>query len=204
MPSCVPAVRPQGAVPGCRDVEHSQGGGTADIWIYDLDQETFSRLTFEGTNTDPFWSTDGSEVGFASSRGGPSSLYARPADLSGQARLLLAGEGEPLSDARWIPDGRQLVYQRGAAGASDVLYAAPDPDSAPVVFLDTPLIEGDPSISPDGRWLTPTSRVSLRFTSAPFQGLGAVLRSRLRGGPTPSGRTTEGRFSIWTPAGLWL
>ena len=67
--------------------------GTADsqIWIYDLDQETFSPLTFEDRNIRPFWSPDGAEVGFLSYRGGGLAVYSRAWDRSDEVRLLRAG-----------------------------------------------------------------------------------------------------------------
>ncbi|MEJ2207121.1 MAG: protein kinase, partial [Gemmatimonadota bacterium] len=62
-----PAVSPDG-----RKVafQRTGGGSPSDIWIYDADQGTFTRLTFEGSNIEPFWSPDGREVGFSSDRGG--------------------------------------------------------------------------------------------------------------------------------------
>ena len=69
-------------------------GEPEDIWIYDLEQRTLSRLTFgDGRNLQPFWSPDGTEVGFSSNRDGLFALYSRPADLSGDARLLVSDPG---------------------------------------------------------------------------------------------------------------
>ena len=137
---------------------NSPGGDTPqDIWVYDLDQQTFSRLTFEGAfNRYPFWSPDGREVGFSSDRDGLPALYARPADLSGETRLLLADPDDALHEGSWTPDGRRLVYRRGSVltnGILDLWQAAPDSDSAATVILETPATEQNPSLSPDGRWL---------------------------------------------------
>ena len=135
--------------------------GTQDIWIYDLDQETFSRLTFEGDlNRYPFWSPDGREVGFSSDRDGLPALYSRPADLSSETRLLLADADDAVTEGTWTPDGRWLVHRWGSILTNlteDLRYAAPDSDDAAVVILETPAIERNPSLSPDGRWLAYTS-----------------------------------------------
>jgi serine/threonine-protein kinase len=181
-----PAISPDGSKVA---FEHGSPGSTMDIWIYDLDQRTFSRLTFEGTNLRPFWSPDGSEVGFSSAREGPSALYARPADLSGEARLLVAGE-VGLIDAVWTPDGRWLVYERGSI---DLAYAAPDPDSTPVVLLDTPFTEDQPSLSPDGRWLAYQSNESGRTEVyvRPFPGPGGQTPVSAGGAQNP----------VWAPNG---
>jgi serine/threonine-protein kinase len=183
-----PAISPDGSKVA---FEHGLGS-TRDIWIYDLDQETSSRLTFGGTNVRPFWSPDGSEVGFSSAREGLNALYARPADLSGEARLLVAGEAEGLHDAVWTPDGRWLVYETGSTG-TDLLYAAPDPDSTPVVLLDTPFTEDQPSLSPNGRWLAYQSNESGRTEVyvRPFPGPGGRTQVSAGGAQNP----------VWAPNG---
>ena len=120
-------------------------------------EETFARLTFEGAaNRYPFWNPDGSEVGFTSDRDGLPALYARPADLSSETRLLFADPDDALHEGSWTPDGRRLVYRRGSTLTNDMLdlwQAAPDLDSAATVILETPATEQNPSLSPDGRWL---------------------------------------------------
>ena len=180
----VPAISPEGSRVA---FEYTQEGAS-DIWIYYLDQGTFSRLTFEGNNRDPFWRPDGSEVGFASTREGLGGLFARPADLSGNERLLVEQEdGQPLFDGGWTPDERWIVYQRGGGSASDLMYAAADPDSTPVEFLATPLIEGDPSISPNGRWLAYHANDSgvYEVYVSPFPGPGGRTLISTGGGQNP-------------------
>ena len=184
-----PAVSPDG-----RKVafEHTAvGGGTENIWIYDMDQGTFSRFTFESRNIDPFWSPDGSEVGFSSDRAGFMALYARPADLSGEVRLLVADPDDGLYSGSWTPDARQLVYRRGSAvttGNTALLYAAPEPDSTPVVVVDTPAVLFHPSISPDGRWFAYSSNESGRreVYVRPFPGPGGRVQVSVDGGQRPA------------------
>jgi hypothetical protein len=60
---------------------HAPLGGEHDIWIYDLDQSTFSRLTREGDDDTPFWSPDSEQVGYRSN----GTLFARAWDGSGGA-----------------------------------------------------------------------------------------------------------------------
>ena len=79
-------------------------GEPEDIWIYNLGQQTFSRLTFGGSrNIQPFWSPSGSEVGFSSDRDGSFSLYSRPADLGVEARLLIADGDDGLYTGTDLP-----------------------------------------------------------------------------------------------------
>ena len=184
-----PAVSPDGKQIAFEYV--SDAGGATHIWVYDLDQATFSRLTFAGSeNMHPFWRPDGSEVGFSSDRDGLMSLYSRPVDLSGEARLLLADPDDGLFEARWTPDGRWLVYRRGsitAADGVDLFYSAPHADSTAVVILDTPAEELNPSLSPDGRWLAYTSDESgeTEVYVRPFPGPGGRSQVSTEGGRNP-------------------
>ncbi len=163
-------------------------GGTQDIWIYDRGQRTFSRLTFEGDNNRyPFWSADGREVGFSSDRDSIDALYVRPANLSGPTRLLLADADQPLFEGSWTPDGTLLVFRRGTQRISDVGYAAPDADGAATLLLDTPAIERNPSLSPDGNWLAYISDESGRneVYARPFPGPGGRRQISTGGGRNP-------------------
>ncbi len=165
--------------------------GTQDIWIHDLDQETFSRLTFEGDlNRYPFWSPGGSEVGFSSDRDNLSALYARPVDLSAETRLLFADPDEALFEGSWTPDGRRLLYRRRSAltrGALDLWYAEPGSNNPAVAILETPAAEQNPSLSPDGRWLAYVSNESGRneVYVRPFPGPGGRAQISTDGGISP-------------------
>ena len=173
-------------------LQRQVGGAPEDIWIYDLDQGTVTRLTFGGSrNLEPFWSPDGTEIGFSSNREGSFALYARAADLSSETRLLVpARDASGLYTAVWTPDGGRLIYRRGGplvSEAGDLWYAAPDPDSTPAVILDTPYIEYNPSISPDGRWLAYQSDESGQFEVyvRPFPGPGGQSLVSVNGGMNP-------------------
>jgi dipeptidyl aminopeptidase/acylaminoacyl peptidase len=46
-------------------------GSNIDLWVYELERETLSRLTFdEGQDGMPVWTPDGQRVAFTSDRGG--------------------------------------------------------------------------------------------------------------------------------------
>jgi serine/threonine-protein kinase len=154
------------------------------IWIYDLGQRTFSRLTFEGgRNIQPFWSPDGMEVGFSSDLAGRFALYTRPVDLSSEARLLRGDPDADLMEGGWTPDGSRLVYRRGA----DIWHSAPDPGSDAVAIVQTLADERHPALSPDGRWLAYTSNEEgwWEVYIRPFPGPGGRVKDSTDGGIQP-------------------
>ena len=121
-------------------------GGESNIWIYDLERDSFSRLTFKGErNGTAEWSPDNQWIIFSSSRDGPQNLYRKRADGSGSAeRLTTSGTLQMASS--WSPDGSVLAFHQ--ARASWILPL--DGDREPR-RLD---IDGRfPQFSPDGKWL---------------------------------------------------
>jgi TolB protein len=61
-------------------------GTQTDVWVYDIDRDTLTRLTFDpADDARPVWSPDGSRVVFASRRGdkGVFNLYWQRADGTG-------------------------------------------------------------------------------------------------------------------------
>jgi serine/threonine-protein kinase len=181
-----PAISPDG-----RRIAFSYAGRVddpRDIWIYDLAQRTFSRLTFEGINDDPFWSADGTEVGFSSNRAGLYALYAQTLDQTTEARLFRQVLDENLFQGTWTPDGNRIVYTRQyVQGGADILQASPHPDSASVAIVETLSVDTNPAISPDGRWLAYRSdqegqpEVYVR----PLTGPGGRIKVSVDGGSQP-------------------
>jgi serine/threonine-protein kinase len=189
-------------------VENTVDGSSGpQIWIYDLDQGgTFTLLTFEGTNTRPFWSPDGAQIGFLSDRDGPRGAYARAWDRSDETRLLRAGTDAPLTEALWAPDTPWLVYEAGAGAGNNLYYAAPHPDSAAVVILDTPANEAEPAVSPDGRWLAYQSNESGQneIYVRPFPGPGGVRPVSLDGGSSPVWAYSGREIVYESPGNSWV
>ena len=60
-------------------------GDTLDLWLYDIERGTMSRLTEGGANSNAAWSPDGTAITFASDRSGSFDLYERAVDRSGEA-----------------------------------------------------------------------------------------------------------------------
>ena len=162
---------------GRRLVVSIQRGDDWDVWVYDIEREVATRLTFEsGYDADPVWSPDGLYVAFASDRdeGQDGDLphaqrrYRRSGafDRAGQARI--PGTAELVT--RWhssdvaIPGterfGRSLAPPCGRQGE-------PEP------YLASPFDESDGHFSPDGRWIaylsneTGGAEIYVRSTQGP-------------------------------------
>jgi Tol biopolymer transport system component len=133
--------------------------GAFEISSIDLGRGTNIRLTFDAANDDnAVWSPDGKYIAFASTRTGQQRMYVKPADGSGEERLLSDQMGVPTS---WSSDGRFLVFTTIGAKTGPDIWVLPDPlaatPSKPFPLLATPLGEQMGRLSPDGRWLAYTS-----------------------------------------------
>ncbi len=144
--------------PDGRRLAVSSGLGTAvSIWIKQLDHGPFTRLTFTGQDRRPFWSPDGRVVAFIRDSGGSSALYSRPANGSGEDRLLVRID-RLIQEGIWSADGRWILARtdNGQAGAGDIV-AVPTGGGAAVPVVASSFTELNPALSPDGRWLAYTS-----------------------------------------------
>jgi Tol biopolymer transport system component len=131
--------------------------GDPDLWVYDVDRGTRSRLTSDRAAEVPgAWSASGDRITYASSRNGNVDIFSMPVNGNGDATLLAgAPDNENLPD--WSPDQRFLMYQLNSADTKlDLVYRERRADGSmgePAVFLKTPFNEGAPRFSPDGRFV---------------------------------------------------
>jgi Tol biopolymer transport system component len=145
-------------------LEVAEESGT-DIWSYDWQRDTMTRLSFTGEAFDPVWSPDGRYILFR----------AAPTGIS-VTRFDGAGKPQPLTESKNIqypwsftPDGKRLAFMEQSSGAFHLWTAPLESDSAglragkPEVFLQTQAQELYPSFSPDGRWMAYNSDESGTF-----------------------------------------
>jgi Tol biopolymer transport system component/alpha-tubulin suppressor-like RCC1 family protein len=116
---------------GTRRITNTPGDEFAPAWAPDRSAIVFERevagdaqifgvgaggsgevqLTFDGVNTRPRFSPDGTKVGFTSTRNGTAEVWVMDADGANQRRLIdPAGLADFFAD--WAPDGRQVVFIR--------------------------------------------------------------------------------------------
>ena len=100
-------------------------GGTADLWVKQLDTGPLSRLTFDGGSMRARWSPDGRSLTFLSNRAGNVDVWTKRADGSGTAELVLDRE-RFVQEAMYSPDGTWLLFREGASQAADIYGSCPN------------------------------------------------------------------------------
>ncbi|HKE22584.1 MAG TPA: protein kinase [Bryobacteraceae bacterium] len=155
-PFATPRISPDG-----RKVAFIGSGG--DLYVYDLERRTPTRLTFTGGRNVPVWSPDGLHLLSFSSASG---LNWTRSDGAEEAETVLRGNlPRPYS---FTPDGRRLAYfERSVETGWDIWTVALDltdsdhpKASKPEAFLRTMADELLPQFSPDGRWVAYRSNES--------------------------------------------
>jgi Tol biopolymer transport system component len=125
-----------------------------DIWVYDLERDVPTRLTFdEASDAGPVWSPDGQYVAFTSERGeGAPNVYRKAADGSGEVERI-SESNVAVTAWSWSPDGKTLaVMQQNPETDLDLaLLSVETGEIEP--FLISPFVEYAPVFSPDGKYL---------------------------------------------------
>jgi Tol biopolymer transport system component/predicted Ser/Thr protein kinase len=130
-----------------------------DIFVYDLQRNTTTRLTVGTLAAAPVWTPDGRYIAFG--------IQIPPLGL-GWVRADGSGEIQRLLDSRYVvnphsffPDGRRLAYYGLDADARFKIWTVTldmsDPErpkpGKPELFLNTQTNERNPVVSPDGQWI---------------------------------------------------
>ena len=130
--------------------------GQSDIWILARETGQPLRLTRDGVNGSPEWSTDGSRVGWIRSDSTGSTLVWQRADGSGSPEQISVPGRTPFL-FQFVPGGKHIVAVIGSAFRHDIALMPIDSSAAPRMLANSPADELMPNVSPDGRWMAYTS-----------------------------------------------
>jgi Tol biopolymer transport system component len=142
---------------------NSAGQGATDLWVYDLERDAASRLTFEEGGEDwPVWSSDGRFLYYASDRRNDGTIFRRASDGTGAPEeIATTPQGIwPLAashDNRWLAIGAVGGSTSTDIQRFDLATGAITP------LVETPFLDEAAAISPDDRWIAYASEQSGRW-----------------------------------------
>jgi serine/threonine-protein kinase len=163
-----------------------------NLWIYNLIQETMTRLTFEAERQDnPAWTPDG---GFIVLRAGDEMGWVRSDGGSGKVERLHVAFGNAFPRT-FSPDGKWLAYSFNDPQTTWDLWTATVERGPLRLATKKPVLKQAgtqiaPAISPDGHWLAYHSTES---------GRAEIYVMRF----SPDQSTQGGKWQISSEGGTW-
>ena len=137
------------------------------ISVFDLVRGTSMRLTFtHDLVRAPAWSPNGKSIAYEATSNGKVEIEEKAADGTGATKPLVVDDADDVQPT-WSSDGRYLIYQRLARKAQSTweIWAKPlfGEGKAFPVLQNPPYLQGEPVLSPDGKWLVHDSDETGRF-----------------------------------------
>ena len=130
-----------------------------DIWVVDMSRGTLTRLTSQGTNSQPLWSPDGKRILFGGGIAGQQ-IFSVAADGSGAVEPVVTSKNL-VRPASWSRDGKWLAYLEYRDGNYQIWTRPMSGEGEPRQFLSSPRFSyTDAEFSPDGRWMVYVSNES--------------------------------------------
>jgi serine/threonine-protein kinase len=166
-----------------------------DLWIQDLERNTFVRLTSPGgASTSPLWSPDGKYILFMHLPN--NGIYRVRADGAAEPQQLAKVEGTTYPSSI-SPDGKRVALAAGNPFTAVQVSTAPLEGTAdhPLLGKAEPFLRASgfpmPAFSPDGRWLAYSSSETgnAEIYVQPYPGPGGKIAISSAGGA----------FPIWSP-----
>jgi Tol biopolymer transport system component/predicted Ser/Thr protein kinase len=157
-------MRPHVSPDGQRLAMDIAEGSDSDVWVYDWQRDTTTRLTFGGGKgfVQPVWSPDGRYIVGKTNEG---MAWIR-ADGASKPQSLTKTKN-PQFPWSFSPDGKRLAYGETTAANGYEVWTLPVESNGfglragkPEPFVQSPFDERQPAFSPDGRWLSYTSNES--------------------------------------------
>ena len=144
-------------------MELADGTGNMDVWTWDFARRVKTRQTFDPKpDRSPTWAPNGHELAFSSLRTGVWQIFRKDVGSGQPEEQLTTGAGDKIVPD-WSHDGRYLLFiQIGTTTAEDIWALPLDGDRRPFPVVQTPAIDTNPALSPDGRWVAYESSQSGR------------------------------------------
>jgi serine/threonine-protein kinase len=163
-------------------IRGSDGPGR-DVWVFDVAQRSWSRLTTDGLSDLPIWTPDGRRLVYASN----ADLWWIAADGSERPESLYVANGGRIAGSV-TPDGRRVVFQEYGSGIDGLRTLTIDSAPASHMILPAAFNESEPTLSPDGRWMAYQSDEADRMEVyvRPYPGPGGRVSVSLLGGTEPA------------------
>ncbi len=174
-------------------------GRPAGVVIYELEGDSFSRLTLEGVSGSPMWTPDGRWITFQAIVNGQRNLYRQLADRSGlPEQLTTYTDISSKSPSSWSPDGRVLLFNTGGGPVWNIFILDKEENEEPQPFIASPNHECCARFSPDGKWLAYVSnelgRNQVYVRPYPGPDIKFLVSEETEGGGEP----------VWSPDGREL
>lgn len=136
---------PSYAPDGRQIVFNSDRGGSQQLYVMDANGGSIQRISYgQGNYATPVWSPRGDLIAFTRMSGGQFYIGVMRPDGSGERMLAQSWLAEGPS---WAPNGRVIVFNKGAPGGSTKLYSV-DITGYNQRQLLTPQDASDPAWSP--------------------------------------------------------
>ena len=141
-------------------------GTDGNLYVMDVATKESIALTTGGNDRSPFWSADGSQIAFIRYTDKGTNIFVT--DNNGQNVRALTDTTDNITLYGWMPNGRSLIYSLAQPDGSHI--QALDIDSSVVQDLMVVHDEASESISisPDGKWIAFTDKVTGRMTPGIF------------------------------------
>jgi Tol biopolymer transport system component len=182
--------------PNAQQIAIEVEGPNHNIYLYDINRGTFTKMSFDGSTHWPLWTPDGKRLTYRVGMPGPFKMWWMPADRSGAPEQLTT-VGEQQSAASWSPDGRVLAFtQVSPQTGGDVYVLEMGGERKPRPFMQSKFDEGSPRFSPDGRWIAYCSYESGRneIYVQSYPGPGPKIQISTEGGCDPTWKRTGGEL----------
>ncbi|MEO8502499.1 MAG: protein kinase [Acidobacteriota bacterium] len=148
----------------------------SSLWLADLERGGITQLSRGGgLNQSPVWSPDGTQVIFASDRGGATDLFLKDISDAAAERPFYSSSVEFKAPTAWSPDGKWVVLQQVDPDTLNNIYLLPTTGViTPQPYVQGPGNESSGVVSPDGKWMAYRSgdatAVELYVQSFPIPG----------------------------------